>query len=122
MSRILIVDDDVTNADVLTSIFESEKFEVESIHNCDMLQATIQNFRPNLILMDIHLNCTDGRILCNAIKNNPKNAKIPVVLLSALKPSKFLEIPCAADDFVIKPFDVESLMQIVNSHLTDDLD
>lgn len=118
MSRILIVDDDVTNADLLTSIFEKEKFEVESIHNCDMLQATIQSYRPNLILMDIQLDCADGRILCNAIKNNPKNAKIPVILLSALKPSKFLEIPCTADDFVIKPFDVESLVQVVKSHLS----
>jgi len=122
MSRILIVDDDVTNADLLTSIFENEKFEVENIHNCDMLQATIQSFRPHLILMDIQLNCADGRILCNVIKENPKNVKIPVILLSSLRPAQFLEIPCSADDFVIKPFDDESLLQIVKSHLIKERD
>ncbi|MDN3588579.1 response regulator [Pedobacter aquatilis] len=119
MSRILIVDDDVTNADLLTSIFENEKFEVESIHNCDMLQATIQNFQPHLILMDIQLNCADGRILCNVIKKHPKNTKIPVILLSVLTPSQFLEVTCSADEFVTKPFEVENLLQIVKSHLID---
>ncbi|WP_316739402.1 response regulator [Pedobacter aquatilis] len=117
MSKILIVDDDVVNADLLTSIFEKENFDVESIHNCDLLQAVIQHFRPNLIVMDIQLNCADGRILCNIIKDNPKNSKIPVILLSALRPKEFLEIPCSADDFIIKPFDVEDLLEIVKSYL-----
>ncbi|WP_231490967.1 PleD family two-component system response regulator [Pedobacter sp. Leaf170] len=117
MSKILIVDDDVFNADLLTSILERENFEVESIHNCDMLQAVIQSYHPKLIIMDIQLSCADGRILCNLIKKNPKSMQIPIVLLSALKPTQFLEIPCFADGFIIKPFDVEDLLAIVRLQL-----
>ena len=61
MSKILILDDDTSNAEVIQLVLEDQDFEVRSIHKSALLDAAIKNFGPDLVVMDILLDNDDGR-------------------------------------------------------------
>ena len=109
MKRILIVEDNVSNAEVITAIFDEEGFETKTLLVVDDLFSTISIFKPDLILMDIKLQNADGRVLCNEIKANPDMEHIFIILMTATLMHNYKNIPCEPDLLVTKPFDVYQL-------------
>jgi len=113
MPRILVVEDDPSNADVIQQILESEDFQVESIDGTEIIDESIDSFSPDLILMDILLPTGDGRLICNSIKENPDTKEIPVMLITAMLESEIPRIPCIPDAIMLKPFDYQKLTRTV---------
>jgi CheY-like chemotaxis protein len=113
MPRILVIEDDPSNADVIQQILESEDFEVESIDGPEIIDESIDSFSPDLILMDILLPTGDGRLICNSIKENPDTKQIPVMLITAMLESEIPRIPCLPDAIMLKPFDYQKLTRTV---------
>lgn len=113
MSKILVVEDDLSNAEVIQMILEDQNFEVESICQADKLNATIKSFQPDLIVMDILLYNHDGRILCNSLKSNIQTMDIPILLITAMLESKANEMINLADALMFKPFDYRVLSRKV---------
>ena len=118
VSKILVVDDDVSNAEAITLVLENHNFVVESIHKSDLLNPTIKSFQPDLILMDIILDTNDGRELCNQLKKNNLTKGIPVMLITAMLESQVDQIPCNADAIMFKPFDYNKLGRNVKDLLS----
>lgn len=94
----------------------------------DALQI-VQDQRPDIVLTDVVMPGGDGLTLCRAIKADPATRLIPVVLLTALesRDERLKGIDAGADDFIVKPFDLQELRARVRSLLrlkryTDDLD
>jgi len=113
MPRILVIEDDPSNADVIQQILESEDFEVESIDGAEIIDESIDSFSPDLILMDILLPTGDGRLICNSIKENADTKEIPVMLITAMLESEIPRIPCIPDAIMLKPFDYQKLTSTV---------
>jgi len=113
MPKILVIEDDPGNADVIQQILESEDFEVESIDGPEIIDESIDSFSPDLILMDILLPTGDGRLICNSIKENPDTKQIPVMLITAMLESEIPRIPCLPDAIMLKPFDYQKLTRTV---------
>jgi len=113
-SKILVLDDDQSNADAIQAVLEDQSFEVSSICSANELKGSIQQFKPDLILMDILLDVADGRALCNKIKTTFQTSHIPVVLITAMLESQALSIPSLADAIIFKPFDYHKLQRKIS--------
>lgn len=113
MSKILVLDDDFSNAEAIQMVLENEGFNVERIIHSKLLLGAVARFCPDLIILDILLDGNDGRCLCNMLKRDTPTAPIPVLLITAMLESQVERIPCQADAVMFKPFDYMVLVQMV---------
>jgi DNA-binding response OmpR family regulator len=117
LPRILVVDDDNDLLDMMCVLLETAGFNAECISNENQLYPCITASRPDLLLMDIYLHAADGRDLCRELKNNPLYAKIPVILYSAGHITAASIESSKADAFVVKPFDINMMIEKIRYHL-----
>ncbi len=116
--KILVLDDDLAILEVLKDILEYSGYTVSTLSRGDRVFEKIQEYHPDLILLDVMLAELDGREICRNIKQQHDSAKIPVILISATHDlSKCLNQKGAPDDFVAKPFDIDNLLDKIEHQL-----
>ena len=115
--NILVIDDDEDVLSVLEDILIYSNFKVKGISRTDGIFDIIENFGPNLILMDHILAGVNGGDLCQQIKLDGRTSHLPVVLISAYPKvlQSFDRYGC--DAFIAKPFDMDDLINCVNKYL-----
>ncbi len=118
MSRILVVDDDTDILSVMEILLTMKGFEVEVTAKGENTFPKIDTFRPDLILLDVLISGHDGRNICKQLKSNEATRHIPVIMFSAHPGAAATIADYGADDFIAKPFDVNNLIQKVNTQLT----
>lgn len=118
MAKILVLENDPGNANVIHLELTDQAHDVKTIIDASLLEKTIDQFHPELIVMDILLNHCDGRILCAGLKRSVKTAHIPILLITAMLESQIYALPILADKVMLKPFDYEVLADNVNSLLS----
>jgi CheY-like chemotaxis protein len=110
--KILLVEDNLANRDMLTRRLERRGFAVCSAANGPSGVALAVSEMPDIILMDIVLGGMDGWEASRLIKGDPRTKGIPIIVLTASALStdreKSIEVGCA--DFDIKPVDLERLL------------
>ncbi len=116
-ARVLVVDDILSNVKLLEAKLTAEYFEVVSAFNGLECLARIDEAAPDIVLLDVMMPGMDGFEVCRRIKNNPKTAHIPVVMVTALdQPSdRVAGLDAGADDFLTKPVDDAALFARVRS-------
>lgn len=107
--RILIADDNLGIIDALTLLFEEVGYAVETTTDAATV-LTFANGYPDLLLLDVRMSGADGREICRALKSNELTKHIPVILFSAHKDAAIMAKEAGADDYLIKPFDIEDLL------------
>ncbi len=115
--RILILDDHSAILAVVTEALIYEQFEVLDISLGSQLFDAIEDFGPDLILLDYKLADTNGGDLCRQLKHTPEYRHIPVVIFPAYFTPADAARPGGCDGILYKPFDLESLLSIVYSYL-----
>jgi len=109
--NILVVEDNHAILDVITLILESEAFNVDGLNKGAEFMNHVQEFKPDVIIMDIMLPDIDGRVLLKELKGNDLTAHIPVLMISArYNSSNYMLDDVAADEFMAKPFNIDELM------------
>ena len=115
--RILILDDHQAILDVVTEALLYEQFEVEDISLGSELFDAVRDFMPDLILLHYRLADTNGGDLCRQLKEMPEYRHIPVVIFSAYFTPADDHLPGGCDGILYKPFDLESLLTTIYTHL-----
>lgn len=117
-ARILLVDDNADMRTYLKRLLE-ERWQVETAANGAIALTQIQQNPPDLVLTDIMMPEMDGLQLLQALRSDPQNQTIPVILLSARAGEKATieGLETGADDYLIKPFSARELMARVETHL-----
>ena len=117
--RVLVVDDDPVILDLLRINFEIEGFEVLSATDGEEGLAKARDEAPDLVLCDIMMPRLDGIGLVTRLRDDPRTAPLPVVLLSAKAQKVEVDrgLAAGADDYVTKPFDPLELLDRVNAVL-----
>lgn len=117
MSKILIVEDEESIAELEKDYLELSGFEVEIANQGDvgLKRALEENF--DLIILDLMLPGVDGFEICKQIRNT-KN--IPVLFISAKKDDidKIRGLGLGADDYMTKPFSPSEMVARVKAHLS----
>jgi diguanylate cyclase (GGDEF)-like protein len=116
-SKVLVIDDDLTNLEIVAQILKSE-FVVKTHHLAPKGLQDIEAFKPDLILMDVKMPGMDGFTVCNDLKQNIKTKHIPVIFLSAFALTDFQErgFAVGAVDYITKPFIGEILKARIRAH------
>lgn len=120
MSKIVVVEDDSTTVKLLTFMLEKEKHEVVSCDNGIKALETIKDIKPDLILMDVMMPGMNGFEVASRIKQDPATSNIKIIILSALgqEMEVMKGLQSGADAYVVKPFDSQSLMRIIDEKLS----
>ena len=118
--QILLVDDNVTNLQVLHQTLDGRGFKLLVAKNGAAALAIAEKARPSLILLDIMMPEMDGFEVCRRLKADPALSDIPVIYLSALTDTedKVKGLELGAVDYIAKPFQPEEVIARVNTHLT----
>jgi len=116
MTLILVVDDDVTVAEVLTRYLEREGFDVIAVTDGDAALAAAQASSPDLVVLDLMLPGIDGLEVCRRLRHH---SPVPVVMLTARgdESDRIAGLEIGADDYVVKPFSPRELTARVKAVL-----
>jgi Response regulators consisting of a CheY-like receiver domain and a winged-helix DNA-binding domain len=114
--KILIVDDDVNIAELISLYLLKECFDTMIVNDGEAAIRQFQEYQPNLVLLDLMLPGIDGYEVCREIR---KTSGVPIIMLSAKGEifDKVLGLELGADDYVIKPFDSKELVARVRAVL-----
>jgi len=115
MSRILIIDDDPSNREILRARLEPAGHEVTEAADGEKGLQLVETTMPDLVLLDVMMPRMDGWQVCRQIKNNPKTKAIPVVMLTALgqQIDQLRGWESGANEYLGKPWDPKALMEIL---------
>ena len=118
MARILIVDDIDTNIDLLEQILD-EAHELSIARSGEEALKSIQNRRPDLILMDVALPGISGLEATRIIKATPDLSAIPVIAVTsyAMRGDRAKALKTGCDDYLTKPIDEDLLLQTIAERL-----
>jgi CheY-like chemotaxis protein len=119
MARILLVEDNEMNRDMLSRRLSRRGFEVLLAENGQSgVELTISE-RPDLILMDMSLPVMDGWEATRRIKADPATAGIPIIALSAhaMASDRETALQAGCDDYDSKPVDLSRLVQKIEQLL-----
>lgn len=114
--RILIVDDDENIAELISLYLTKECFETKIVYDGESALKELDQFNPNLILLDLMLPGIDGYQVCREVR---KDHSVPIIMLSAKGETfdKVLGLELGADDYLIKPFETKELVARVKAVL-----
>ncbi len=112
---ILLAEDDEAIAEVVTIILSDNGHTV--LHSPDE-KSFFKNLsaQPHLILLDISLSGANGATIAKKIKSDSKVSNIPLIMVSANTNTKEIAKKSGADGFLLKPFDLDELLDLVSKH------
>jgi CheY-like chemotaxis protein len=128
-SRILIVDDNPTNVELLEVYLSDLDCQVAvAVDGRDALEK-VASFRPHLILLDVMMPKLSGFEVCQKLKQNPETRGIMILMVTALNELGDIEraVNAGTDDFLSKPVNkIELLKRVENMlklrHITDEVE
>ncbi len=112
--KILIVDDEPGIVEMLQSYFAAEYQVLTASSGAEALQKAAAN--PDLILLDINMPGLDGLSVCRQLRDH---LNCPILFLTARieQSDKIVGFAAGADDYIVKPFDLDELTARVQAHL-----
>ena len=112
MKRILLVDDNEMNREMLSRRLSRRGFEVVTATNGQASIEIATSQQPDLILMDLGLPVVDGWEATRRLKANPATRQIPVLALTAhaMDGEREKSLANGCDEFDTKPINIDRLM------------
>ena len=118
MSRqiVLVVDDDHNIREILSLYFTKEGFQVEEAADGIEAIRKVDQFKPNVIVLDIMMPILDGIEVCRQVR---KFSRVPIIMLSARAEDedRIMGLELGADDYIVKPFNPREVIARVNAVL-----
>ena len=114
--KILIVDDDLHIAELISLYVMKEGYEATEVYDGREALQEAERFQPDLILLDLMLPGLDGYQVCAEIR---KKSRVPIIMLTAKGETfdKVLGLELGADDYIVKPFDPKELIARIKAVL-----
>lgn len=108
MSKVLIVDDDLTTVKLLQTLLELDGFDVSVANRGGDVAAMLSKGLPDVVLMDYHLSDMHGVDVLRAIRADGATASLPVVMASGMDVRDEV-MAAGANEFLVKPFEPDDL-------------
>ncbi len=117
--KVLVVDDDQAQREVLAYNLEAEGFAVAKAGSGDDALVLVEEETPDIIVLDWMLPGVSGIEICRRLKSRRDTRAVPIIMLSARSEEvdRVRGLETGADDYVVKPFSVVELMARVRAQL-----
>ena len=119
-AKILVVEDDMDEAEVIKMILEGENYDTVCALNGKDALSKLQAAKPDLIVLDIMMPEMDGFVFCSELRKHPEGKNVPVVFLTALAEHiRETRYPldgvmrAQADEYMEKPVKAEELLETI---------
>ncbi len=118
-ARILIIEDDLSLAEVLSYNLRNEGYEVTLAHDGQDGLTRAQLTTPDLVILDVMLPVIDGLDVCRRLRADPATRDVLILMLTAKAEEldELVGLSLGADDFVTKPFSVKVLLERIKALL-----
>jgi two-component system, OmpR family, aerobic respiration control protein ArcA len=118
-ARILIIEDDDQLRKALLRVLADDEHQIVVASDARHLQSVVERFVFDLILLDVGLPWIDGFELAKMMKEHPDMKAIPLVFISGHRDMDSVKkgFAVGADDYIMKPFDLEKLRKTVQTLL-----
>ena len=116
MNKVFIVEDDAVIARAVAAHLTTWQMQVQCAGNFEKITEEVEDFQPDIIIMDIKLPYYNGFYWCAEIR---KTSKVPIVFLSSADDNMniVMAMNMGGDDFIAKPFDQSVLMAKIQALL-----
>ena len=107
-TKILVIDDEMNICEIVRTYFEKEGYEVKTANDGVEGVSYFKMYEPDLVLLDVMMPKKDGWQVCREIREISSK---PIIMITAKDDvfDKVLGLELGADDFVVKPFDMQEL-------------
>ncbi|MEI6428190.1 MAG: response regulator [Pseudanabaena sp. ELA607] len=119
MSKVLIVEDSITQREMIEGLLKGSGLEVTSAGDGVEALEKIEGNCPDLVVMDIVMPRMNGYELCRRLKSDPQTEKVPVVMCSSKGEEfdRYWGMKQGADAYIAKPFQPQELVGTVKQLL-----
>jgi DNA-binding response OmpR family regulator len=118
MKRILIVDDDRENLDLVADMLRAEFQPLTAASGREGIISAVRE-QPDLILLDVNMPEMDGFDVCKRLREQPGTRHIPIIMLTTASSldSRVKGLDLGADDYITKPFQIRELVARIQARL-----
>ena len=112
--KVLLVDDDAELVELMTKVLEEDgRFETRSVNNGFDAGMMVKEYQPDLIVLDVMLPDINGKEVCQRVRSDPAMDDVKIICISGMVEEDKIEDLRAsgANDFLHKPFEVETLVE-----------
>jgi two-component system OmpR family response regulator len=114
MVKILVVDDDIQVTSLLKKYLSSKDLEVTTINQSSKAMSTAHAIYPDLFILDLMMPPPDGFELCRQLRADPKFARAPILIITAMDISNSSATSFGANDYLAKPFNLDEMVTRIN--------
>jgi pilus assembly protein CpaE len=113
--RIMVVDDNEQNLELISTILELEGYEAATADSGEAALEKVGIFKPDLMLLDVMMPDMNGFELCRRLRQLPASMNMPVIMLTAAsgEEDRIQARKVGANDLLGKPFN----MDVLNEHI-----
>jgi DNA-binding response OmpR family regulator len=112
---IMIADDEEDLLLMMQLRLRSEGFDVIISNNAENVFSLLDERTPDLILLDISMNGTDGGTICKELKTNSATQSIPIMMFSANPNISEIAASCGAEGYIPKPFNMDHMRKKIRN-------
>jgi response regulator RpfG family c-di-GMP phosphodiesterase len=116
---VLVIDDDPWLCELVRTTFELEGIDVQEAHHAIEAERLILDRVPDAIVLDIGLPGIDGLFYCERLRESPRTATVPIIVISGSEEAGARASSVGATAFVRKPFDPLELLALIERSIGD---
>ena len=115
-AKVLVIDDEPEITDIVETFLTEAGYLVNVENSSRNAAAKARQFKPDVVLLDIMMPYMDGYQTCQAIKQDPELANVPIIFLTGKDRTDDMgrSFKVGGDMFIKKPFSCERLLEIIN--------
>lgn len=123
MAKILIVDDDIQTTKILELLLSEKGYEPTSVNDSSQAIQVAKTINPDLIILDLMMPEPDGFKVCRKLREDAQFIFTPILIVTALDDtdSKIVAYGAGADNYLIKPYDIDELADTLKRMLRKDI-
>lgn len=118
--KIMVVEDDVAASTFIAEVLKMAGYEAIVVNDSSKAMEIANSVLPRVILLDLMMPPPDGFKLCRMLRADPTFERTPILIVTALDntDSKIVAIGAGANDYLVKPFQIDDLIAKVQ-HLLE---
>lgn len=113
--RVLLVDDDTANLEILSELLRTEGFTVVCARNGAEAMACLSTARPDVVMLDYVMPTMDGATLATKLREDTSTRSIAIVMTSGLPEDMVRPRFHGYDAFLHKPYDAEEALRVLST-------